>query len=106
MSKPEQAELREFVRHIIISTEQDGVGIALGRRSTDGTLYKSRIDEHTDRVVQLFEQELLKARMDEVNNIVRDEYFHPSGRHIGAVKYHVLRYKELSQNKPIGGSDE
>ncbi len=45
-------ELREKIEHILVSTQQDGAGIAMGRKSTDGTPYKSRITEFTDLILQ------------------------------------------------------
>lgn len=40
-------ELKQLIAHYLVSTLQDGAGIAMGRKSTDGTPYKSRIDEFT-----------------------------------------------------------
>ena len=46
-------QLREKIEHYLVSTQQDGAGIALGLKSTDGTPYRSRIVEFTDGIMDL-----------------------------------------------------
>jgi hypothetical protein len=81
-----------------------GLGFELkGKISNDNLWLKSGLPPISEAEAAFFYQvtqrEVVEARKDEVNNIVKDEYFHPSGRHIGAVKYHVQRYKELKQQR-------
>ena len=45
------SEFKNKILHYLISTEQDGAGIAMGRKSTDGSLYKSRIYEFTEMLL-------------------------------------------------------
>lgn len=55
MSK-DTTDLRLKIEHYLVSTQQDGAGIAMGRRSADGSLYKSRIDEFTEAIMSEIDQ--------------------------------------------------
>lgn len=55
MSK-DTTDLKLKIEHYLVSTQQDGAGIAMGRRSADGSLYKSRIDEFTEAIMSEIDQ--------------------------------------------------
>lgn len=65
-------ELREKIRHYLISTQQDGAGIATGRRSTDGSLYKSRIDEFTEMIMSDIKSQTNQAVLEALDIIETD----------------------------------
>ncbi len=61
-------ELREKIEHILVSTQQDGAGIAMGRKSTDGTPYKSRITEFTDLILQELDKAVRQTNISQIEN--------------------------------------
>jgi len=106
-------KLRNKIEHYLVSTQQDGAGIAMGRRSTDGSPYKSRIVEFTDMIMQDIttqQQELLDRVMGEVigedQKAVRDapeieKLLHNSKRRID--HRNQLREQQRSAIKKIQG---
>lgn len=66
-------DLKLKIEHYLVSTQQDGAGIAMGRRSADGSLYKSRIDEFTEAIMSEIEQLISNreklARIDELERL-------------------------------------